>query len=127
VIHRADINRAGDSACGRPDGEAACCDPDGTANVERLHSKAHNDQAFLYAFDLLELGGIDLRVEPLEERRGRLEHLLRKVTAPGVQFNEHIEGDGQAIFAHACRLGFEGASSRSTERTRINRGRASRG
>jgi bifunctional non-homologous end joining protein LigD len=44
------------------DGEAVCCDPDGTANFEKLHSQAHNDRVFLYAFDLLELGGTDLRV-----------------------------------------------------------------
>jgi ATP-dependent DNA ligase len=85
------------------DGEAVCCDPDGTANFEKLHSQAHNERVFLYAFDLLELGGIDLRIEPLEERRrrGRFQHLLRKVTDPGVQFNEHIEGEGATIFEHA--------------------------
>ena len=94
------------------DGEAVCCDPDGTANFEKLHSQAHNERVFLYAFDLLELGGIDLRIEPLEERRGRLQHLLRKVTDPGIQFNEHIAGDGAIIFEHACRLGFEGIVSK---------------
>jgi bifunctional non-homologous end joining protein LigD len=94
------------------EGEAVCCDPDGTTNFEKLHSQAHNDRVFLYAFDLLELGGIDLRVETLEERRGRLQHLLRKVTDPGVQFNEHIVGDGQTIFEHACKLGFEGIVSK---------------
>jgi bifunctional non-homologous end joining protein LigD len=94
------------------DGEAVCCDEDGTANFEKLHSQAHNEQVPLYAFDLLELGGVDLRVEPLEERRGRLQHLLRKVTDPGVQFNEHIVGDGATIFEHACKLGFEGIVSK---------------
>ena len=94
------------------DGEAVCCGPDGTANFELLHSQAHNDRVFLYAFDLLELGGVDLRVEPLEERKGNLQHLLRNVTAPGLQFNEHIEGDGATIFAHACKLGFEGIVSK---------------
>jgi bifunctional non-homologous end joining protein LigD len=69
---------------------------------------------FLYAFDLL-IGGIDLRIEPLEERRGRLQHLLRKVTDPGVQFNEHIAGDGATIFEHACKLGLEGIVSKHRE------------
>jgi bifunctional non-homologous end joining protein LigD len=94
------------------DGEAVCCDPDGTANFEKLHSRAHNDRVFLYAFDLLEVGGVDLRVEPLEERRGRLQYLLRNVTKAGVQLNEHIDGDGQTIFRHACKLGFEGIVSK---------------
>jgi bifunctional non-homologous end joining protein LigD len=94
------------------DGEAVVCDPEGVANFEMLHSRAHNDHVFLYAFDLLELGGADMRPLPLEERRGRLQHLLQKVTDPGVQFNEHIDGDGATIFEHACKLGFEGIVSK---------------
>jgi len=26
-------------------------------------------------------------------------------SSPGIRFNEHIEGDGPTIFAHACKLG----------------------
>jgi hypothetical protein len=29
---------------------------------------------------------------------------------PGIRFNEHIEGDGPTVFAHACKLGLEGVS-----------------
>jgi bifunctional non-homologous end joining protein LigD len=94
------------------DGEAVCCDPDGVASFERLHSQAHNDRVFLYAFDLLDLGGVDLRVEPLEKRRDRLRHLLSEVTGAGTQFNEHVEGDGATVFEHACKLGFEGIVSK---------------
>jgi ATP-dependent DNA ligase len=97
------------------DGEAVVCDDDGTANFEMLHSQAHNDRAFLYAFDLLELGGVDVRPLPLEERRGRLQYLLRRVTGPGVQFNDQIIGDGATIFKHACKLGFEGIVSKHRE------------
>jgi hypothetical protein len=43
------------------DGEAVCCDDAGVAVFEKLHSRAGDDQAFLYAFDLLELGGEDWR------------------------------------------------------------------
>jgi len=49
------------------DGEAVYCDLDGVANFEKLHSRAHDGRVFLYAFDLLELGGVDLRSQPLEE------------------------------------------------------------
>jgi bifunctional non-homologous end joining protein LigD len=94
------------------DGEAVCCDPDGVADFEMLRSRSHDDRVFLYAFDLMELGGVDLRVERLEERRGRLQHLMQKDTHPGLQYNEHIEGDGATIFEHACRLGFEGIVSK---------------
>jgi bifunctional non-homologous end joining protein LigD len=72
------------------DGEAVCCDSDGVANFEKLHGQAHNDTVFLYAFDLLELGGVDLRVEPLEERKGRLQHFLTKATRAGVQIAELV-------------------------------------
>jgi ATP-dependent DNA ligase len=27
---------------------------------------------------------------------------------PGIRFNEHIEGDGPAVFAHAGKMGLEG-------------------
>ena len=31
---------------------------------------------------------------------------------PGIRFNEHIEGDGPTVFAHACKLGLEGIVSK---------------
>jgi ATP-dependent DNA ligase len=31
---------------------------------------------------------------------------------PGVRFNEHMEGDGPTVFAHACKLGLEGIVSK---------------
>jgi ATP-dependent DNA ligase len=43
------------------DGEAVCCDGAGLADFEQLHSRAHDDQVILYAFDLLELDGEDCR------------------------------------------------------------------
>ena len=56
-----------------------------------------------------------MRPQTMEERKGTLEHLLRKVAAPGIRFNEHIEGDGATIFEHACKLGFEGIVSKHRE------------
>jgi bifunctional non-homologous end joining protein LigD len=31
---------------------------------------------------------------------------------PGIRFNEHMEGDGEAVFRHACKLGLEGIVSK---------------
>ena len=31
---------------------------------------------------------------------------------PGIRFNEHIEGDGATVFAHACKMGLEGIVSK---------------
>jgi bifunctional non-homologous end joining protein LigD len=90
----------------------------GVANFERLQGRAHDGYAFLYAFDLLELDGTDVRTLPLDERKDRLRQLLRDA-AIGIQFNEHVEGDGDQVFAHACKLGLEGVVSK--DRTRAYR------
>jgi hypothetical protein len=31
---------------------------------------------------------------------------------PGIRFNEHMEGDGEIVFRHACKLGLEGIVSK---------------
>jgi bifunctional non-homologous end joining protein LigD len=65
----------------------------------------------LFAFDLLELGGKDLRRTQLEERKGVLAKLVRKACW-AVQLNEHIAERGDIVFRHACKLGFEGIVSK---------------
>jgi bifunctional non-homologous end joining protein LigD len=58
---------------------------------------------FLYAFDLLELDGRDLRREPLETRKATLASLLR-FCGPGLRLNEHLAHDGESVFRHACKM-----------------------
>jgi bifunctional non-homologous end joining protein LigD len=65
----------------------------------------------LYAFDLIELNGDDLRRDPLEVRKAALASIVAKAS-PGIRFNEHIEGDGETVFRHACKLGLEGIVSK---------------
>jgi hypothetical protein len=36
---------------------------------------------------------------------------------PGIRFNEHIEGDGPTVFAHACKMGLEGIVSKRKDST----------
>src|SRR5262249_29544126 len=31
---------------------------------------------------------------------------------PGIRFNEHMEGDGETVFRHTCKLGLEGVVSK---------------
>jgi bifunctional non-homologous end joining protein LigD len=45
------------------DGELVCCDEKGVATFQLLRHRRNEPQAFLYAFDLLELNGTDLRRE----------------------------------------------------------------
>ena len=53
------------------DGEAVACDDNGLAVFERLRRKISGKHVFLFAFDLLELNGQDLRREPIETRKRR--------------------------------------------------------
>ena len=82
------------------DGEAVACDNNGVASFDLIRHHRANDSVFLYAFDLIELNGDDLRRDPLEVRKATLASVLAKAV-PGIRFNEHIEGDGPTVFAHA--------------------------
>ena len=74
------------------------------------------DTAILYAFDLIEHDGEDMRNLPFLARKTALARLLRKTKA-GILFNEHIAEDGPIVFAHACRLGAEGIVSKKVNST----------
>ena len=94
------------------DGEVVCCDERGLARFDVLRRRRNEVDAFLYAFDLLELDGTDLRREPLETRKATLASVLRK-TRPGLRLNEHLAHDcGLTVFQHACQLGCEGIVSK---------------
>ena len=41
----------------------------------------------------------------------RLVRFVAKAS-PGIRFNEHMEGDGPTVFAHACAMGLEGIVSK---------------
>ena len=70
------------------DGEVVCCDERGLATFQLLRHRRNEPKAFLYAFDMLELNGKDLRREPIEVRKATLASILRKARH-GVRLNEH--------------------------------------
>jgi hypothetical protein len=76
------------------------------AVFELIHRARNGDAAVLCAFDLIELDGADLRRAPIEHRKHKLARLVR-TQHPGIVVNEHYEGDGEIVFAHACKLGCE--------------------
>ncbi len=89
------------------DGEAVYCGPAGVAAPQGRERDRH---VLMYAFDLLELNGADLRELPLAKRRAMLARLLRR--APdGIQFSEHGD-DGSLLFEQVCRMGLEGIVSK---------------
>jgi bifunctional non-homologous end joining protein LigD len=76
-----------------------------------LRYRRQDGHVFLYAFDLIELDGNDLRREPVERRKRLLIRLLAKASV-GLQVNDHIEEPGDTVFRHACKLGLEGIVSK---------------
>jgi bifunctional non-homologous end joining protein LigD len=68
------------------DGEAVSCGADGIASFDRIRYRRGDCEVFLYAFDLAELNGDDLRHDPLEVRKATLERLLaRAAFRPALQ------------------------------------------
>jgi bifunctional non-homologous end joining protein LigD len=94
------------------DGEAVACDGDGLPVFDWLRYPRQDGRVFLFAFDLLELNGRDMRREPLEVRKARLGSVLA-TGRPGLRFNDHCEDlPSDIVFRHACKLGFEGIVSK---------------
>jgi bifunctional non-homologous end joining protein LigD len=98
------------------DGEAVVLGPDGLSRFEELSRRGAARTAILYAFDLIELDGEDLRCRPFLDRKAALAQLLRDIKA-GILLNEHIAEDGATVFAYACRLGAEGIVSKRVDGT----------
>jgi bifunctional non-homologous end joining protein LigD len=73
------------------------------------------DRLVFYAFDLLWRDG-DLRKLSQIERKQALSDLLGEngIEAP-IVYSEHLTGDGQQMFEHAAKLGWEGIVSKNSE------------
>jgi ATP-dependent DNA ligase len=82
-------------------GEAVACGDDGIARFDRIRYRRHDPTVFLYAFDLIELSGEELRRNPLDVRKATLASLLAR-TALGIRFNDHMEGGGWSYRVPAC-------------------------
>jgi bifunctional non-homologous end joining protein LigD len=98
------------------DGEAVVLGPDGLSRFEELSRRDAADTAILYAFDLIERDGEDMRDRPFLDRKAALTGLLHDTKA-GFLLNEHVAEDGPTVFEHACRLGAEGIVSKRLDAT----------
>jgi len=97
------------------DGEIAIADKEGHTNFNALQMALKEDRRGFgyYIFDLLHLDGKDLRKKPLIERKKLLQNLLGGVPKQGtLLYSDHIEGDGDRAFGHACDLKLEGIVSK---------------
>lgn len=103
------------------DGEVVVPTASGTTDFSVLQNELRggSTKIVLVAFDLLYLNGHDLREARLVERKELLSKLVRKTK---IQFSESFEIDGQEMFKHACKTGFEGVVSKVRD-GRYNSGR----
>lgn len=84
--------------------------------LQRPASNRHNEEAQLYAFDLVALDGDDLRDLPLFERKARLGKLL-KGRPEGIFIAPFEAGEiGPYLFRAACDMRLEGIVSKHRER-----------
>jgi bifunctional non-homologous end joining protein LigD len=101
------------------DGEGVVCRPDGVSDFDRLRAaigRLGSRDAFLYAFDLLEINGTDLRRDAWDERRKVLVRLLLTANGGGIRLSDHLDGNGAIAFHHACRMGLEGIVAKRRDR-----------
>jgi len=54
----------------------SACNGNGLASFERIRYRQRDGDVFLYAFDLIELNGDDLRRDPLQVRKAALASIL---------------------------------------------------
>ena len=89
---------------------------DGIADFNALHSREHNEDAQLYAIDILALDGKDLRTLPLSMRKTNLARLLAR-RPEGIFVAEFEQGEiGPDLFRKACEFGLEGLVSKRADR-----------
>ncbi len=95
------------------DGEIAVANKDGHTDFGALQDALSEGRGGFgyYLFDLLELDGKDFRKRPLTGRKAALKKLLSGAKWP-LFYSDHIEGDGDRAFAHACDLKLEGIISK---------------
>src|SRR6201747_2534240 len=91
---------------------------EGRTNFSELQAElaaGGQDRLVCYAFDLLWRDG-DVRKLPQLERKQMLADLLGEndVDMP-VLYSEHLTGDGQEMFEHAAKLGWEGIISKRAD------------
>jgi bifunctional non-homologous end joining protein LigD len=98
------------------DGEAVVLGVDGIADFNALHSRKHEEEVQLYAFDILALDGDDLRPLPLSVRKSNLARLLRG-RPDGIFVAPFEQGEiGPDLFRAACNMGLEGMVSERRDR-----------
>jgi bifunctional non-homologous end joining protein LigD len=79
-------------------------------------SENRSEDLIFFAFDLLFEGREDLRALPLEDRKARLETLLKaRGISHRLHYVAHLVSSAQSIYASACEMGLEGIVSKQLD------------
>ena len=96
------------------DGEVVAFGSHGVTSFSRLQRRHRERVAvFLYVFDLLRLGGEDVRERPLRERKALLRRTLR--FEGHVRYSPHRNEHGEEMYREACRKGLEGIMAKRAD------------
>lgn len=96
------------------DGEVTVLDKDQHANFQLLQNsiKQENEADFVYfLFDVIYFDNYDLTSLPLIERKQILKSLLPADDLT-LRYSDHVQGQGQDVFAKSCEMGLEGIVSK---------------
>src|SRR5262249_39082982 len=97
------------------DGEVVILLRDGRTSFQALQNAPRERAAgelVYFVFDLLSLGGRDLRTQPLERRKELLAGLLRNGPDGAIRYCPHVVGGGEEFQRRACRSRLEGIVSK---------------
>ena len=97
------------------DAEICALDRDGRPDFATLQTALkHGGPLVAFAFDLIELDGMDLSKQPLLDRKVALAKLLAGVSPPLI-YAEHVQGGGERMFEALCGAGYEGVVSKRAD------------
>jgi bifunctional non-homologous end joining protein LigD len=96
------------------DGELTACDACGLPDFTALHNHARDEELCVWAFDVLQLNGADLRAMPLTVRKYALEKLVYKNRDNCLRYSETFD-DGAKLLASCERMGLEGIVSKKRD------------
>jgi bifunctional non-homologous end joining protein LigD len=98
------------------DGELCYVGEDGRSSFQKLQNAmprgsgtgGDTSKLAFYLFDVLFHDGVDVRAEPLVDRKHRLRILLGSKPPSPLVYSDHLEGDGHSNLLQACAAGLEG-------------------
>jgi bifunctional non-homologous end joining protein LigD len=105
------------------DGELVAIGKDGVSHFQLLQNALRHEAKLLYcAFDLMFENAVDLRGQPLLERKKRLKAILPRDRL--IAFSRHRKEHGVKFFAEAERKGLEGLMAKRADSAYTSGGRS---